>query len=54
MINNCGQKLLDNGKKSAIDAIKNASKGPIQKTAKATGDLISNKIADEITSISKS
>ena len=28
-------------------------KGPIQKTAEATGDLIGNKIADKITSVSK-
>ena len=40
-------------KKSAIDAIKTASKGTIQKTAEATGDLIGNKIADKITSVSK-
>ena len=31
-----------------------ASKRAIQKTAEATGDLIGNKIADKITSISKS
>ena len=30
-----------------------ASKTAIQKTAKVTGDLISNKIADKITSVSK-
>ena len=29
-------------------------KGVVQKTAEATGDLISNKIADKITSIGKS
>ena len=40
-------------KKSTIDAIKTASKGTIQKTAEATGDLIGNKIADKITSVSK-
>ena len=43
-----GQKLFDSAKKST-DAIKTA----IQKTAEATGDLIGNKIADKITSISK-
>ena len=48
-----GQKLLDNAKKSATDAIKTASKRAIQKTAEATGDLIGNKIADKITSVSK-
>ena len=48
-----GQKLLDTAKKSATDAIKTASKRAIQKTAEATSDLIGNKIADKITSISK-
>ena len=33
--------------------IKTASKEAIQKTTEATGDLIGNKIADEITSVSK-
>ena len=37
-----------------MDAAKIASKRVLQKTAKATGDLIGNKIADKITSISKS
>ena len=41
------QKLVDNVKKSATDAIKTASKRVIQKTAKATGDLIDNRIADK-------
>ena len=48
-----GQKLCDSGKKSTADAIKTASKRAIQKTAEATGDLIGNKIADKITSVSK-
>ena len=48
-----GQKLLDSTKKSAIHAIKTASKRAIQKTAEATSDLIGNKIADKITSVSK-
>ena len=52
--NKYGQKLLDNAKKSTTDAIKTASKRVIQKTAEATGDLIGNKIADKITSVSKS
>ena len=47
-----GQKL-DNPKKSTIDAIKTASKRAVQKTAEATGDLTSNKIAAKITSVSK-
>ena len=50
--NKYGQKLLDSAKKSTTDAIKTASKRAIQKTAKATGDLIGNKIADKITSAS--
>ena len=48
-----GQKLLDSTKRSATDAIKTTSKRVIQKTAEATGDLIGNKTADKITSISK-
>ena len=47
------QKLLDRAKKSATNVIKAASKRAIQKTAEATGDLICNKIADEIASVSK-
>ena len=51
--NTYGQKLLDSGKKSTTDAIKTPSKRAIQKTTEATGDLIGNKIADKITSVSK-
>ena len=51
--NKYGQKLLDRAKKSTTDAIKRASKRAIKKTAEATGDLIGNKIADKLTSISK-
>ena len=40
-------------KKSTTDAIKTASKRAIHKTAEATGDLIGNKIADKIASVSK-
>ena len=36
-----------------MDAIKTASKRTIQKIAEATVDLIRNKIADKMTSISK-
>ena len=50
--NKYGQKLLDSAKKSTTDAIKTTSKRAIQKTAEATGDLIGNKIADKITSVS--
>ena len=45
--------LLIQPKKSATDAIKTASKRAIPKTAEATGDLVGNKIADKITSVSK-
>ena len=51
--NKYGQKLLDGAKKSTADAIKTASKRAIQKTAGASGDLIGNKIAKEITNASK-
>ena len=51
--NKYSQELLDSAKKSTIDAIKTTSKRAIQKTAEATGDLIGNKIADKITSVSK-
>ena len=46
------QKLLDHAEQSAIDAFKIASRKAIQKTAEATGDLISNKIANRITKVS--
>ena len=52
--NKYGQKLLDSAKNSTTDAIKTASKTAIQKTAKATGDLIdNNKIADKVTNVSE-
>ena len=51
--NKYGQKRLDSTKKSTTDAIKTASKRAIPKTAEATSDLIGNKIADKITSVSK-
>ena len=47
------QKIVDSAKKSAIDAIKTASKRGIQKTAEAFGDLTDNKITNKITSVSK-
>ena len=53
MSNKYGKKLVDTSKKSATDAIKTAFKRVIQKTEEATGDLIGNKIADNITSVSK-
>ena len=51
--NKYGQKRLDIAKKSTTDAIKTVSKRAIQKAAEATGDLIGNKIADKIASVSK-
>ena len=51
--NTYGQKIVDTAKISATDALKVASKRAIQKTAEPTGDLVGNKIADKITSISK-
>ena len=53
MSNKYGKKLVDTAKKSATDAIKTSSKRAIRKTAEATGDLVGNKIADKITSVSK-
>ena len=47
------QKLIDSVKKSTGDAIKPDSQTAIQKTAEAVNDLIGNKIADKITSVSK-
>ena len=51
--NKFGQKLIHNAKKPTTDTMKTASKREIQKTAETTGDLIGNKIADKITSVSK-
>ena len=51
--NKYSHKLLDSAKKATTDARETASKRAIRKTAEATGDLISNKIADKITSVSK-
>ena len=51
--NKYGKKHVDTATKSATDEIKTASKRAIQKTAEATGDFVGNKIADEITSLSK-
>ena len=47
------EKLLDYAKQSAVDALKTDSKREIQKIVESTGDLIGNKIADEITRVSK-
>ena len=51
--NKYGQKLFDSAKKSTTDAMKTTSKRAIQKSEETTGDLIGNKIADKITSVSK-
>ena len=45
---------MDTAARTGIDAAKAASKRVVQKTAKATGDLIGNKIAEKITSVCKS
>ena len=45
---------MDTAARTGIDAAKAASKRVVQKTAKATGDLIGNKIAEKITSVGKS
>ena len=49
--NKYDQKLR--AKKSTVDAKKNSFKRTIQKASEATGDLIGNKIADKIISVSK-
>ena len=48
-----GKKLMNTSTKTGIDAAKTASKPVVQKAAKATGDLVRNKIAGEITSLDK-
>ena len=47
------KKLMDTATKTGVDAAKTASKRVVQKTEKAAGDLIENKIADKITSLCK-
>ena len=51
--NKYGKKLIDTATKTGIDAAKTASKKVVQQTPEATGDLIRNKIADQITSMGK-
>ena len=51
--NKYGKKLMDTATKTGMDAAKFVSKRVVQKTAKATGDLIGNKIADQITLLRK-
>ena len=50
----CGKKLMNTATKAGIDAAQTALKRVVQKTAKATGDLIGNQIANKITSTGKS
>ena len=47
------QKLLDCPKQSTTDTFKAASKRAIPKIREATGELISNKITDNITKVSR-
>ena len=51
--NKYGKNLMDTATKIGIDAAKTASKRVVQKTAKATGDLIGNEIGDNINSLGK-
>ena len=44
---------MDTATTTGINAAKTASKGVVQKLTEATGDLIENKIADKINSVSK-
>ena len=44
---------MDTATKMGIDAAKSASKRVVQKTAEATGDLIGNKIVDQIILLDK-
>ena len=53
MSNKYGKKVVDAAKKSATDATKTASKRAIRKTAEGTEDLVGNKIADKIASVSR-
>ena len=48
----CNQKLFDHTKQSETDPLKTTTKKVTQKSAEATGDLIGNKITDEITRVS--
>ena len=49
-----GKKIIDTTKKQGSEFAKTAGKRIVQKSAEATGDLIRNKIADQITSLGKS
>ena len=49
----CGQKFLDHPKQSGTYTFKAASKRGNQKSAEVIGHLVGNKIADEITKVSR-
>ena len=49
-----GEKLMDTPTKTVIDPTKTTWKRVVQKKAEAPGNLIGNKIANEITSVRKS
>ena len=51
--NKYGKKLMDTARKTETDAAKTVSKKEVQKTAEATGDLVGNKITDQINSVRK-
>ena len=46
--NKYGKQLLDTATKTAVDALKTASKKLIYELAEVTGEFIGNKIADKI------
>ena len=48
-----GKKLIDNTTKTRTDTAKTSSTIVVKKTAKATRDLLGNKISDKITSVGK-
>ena len=48
-----GKKLIDGATKTGKEFANTAGKKGIHKSAEATGDLVGNKIANKITSISK-
>ena len=50
---NMVKKFVDTATKTGIDATKTASKRVVQNTTEAIGDMIGNKLADKITSVSK-
>ena len=53
LVINMVKKVMDTGTKTVTYAVKTASKRLIQETAKATGDLIGNNVADKISLVGK-